>query len=183
MGTCEMPPTSCDDQPYDPVCGCNGVAYFNDCLRQSAGIASSTPGTCASAPRLCGETAPCPESDAGLGVCAPVEVLPPFPTLFNEVLCAFPTELPQGVGSCWLVPSKPPSTPGGTQLQHTDQSSETCLSECINPYVVLTRLLSGFFVETTDCPEGGTGMTDKVAAHIDPFVPSTPTGSAEALLH
>jgi hypothetical protein len=29
-----------------PVCGCNGVTYTNDCVRQEAGIAKAKDGSC-----------------------------------------------------------------------------------------------------------------------------------------
>jgi hypothetical protein len=36
-GTCVAVPTACDAS-IAPVCGCNGVTYQNDCLRQAAGV-------------------------------------------------------------------------------------------------------------------------------------------------
>ena len=33
-------------QVYDPVCGCNGVTYSNDCEADAAGVKSFTPGKC-----------------------------------------------------------------------------------------------------------------------------------------
>ncbi len=31
---------------YDPVCGCNGITYSNDCVAQSFGIKKWTLGSC-----------------------------------------------------------------------------------------------------------------------------------------
>ncbi len=53
IGTCRVFPSSCPDA-RDPVCGCNGVTYDNECLANDAGVnvssrgACSTVGTCAS---------------------------------------------------------------------------------------------------------------------------------------
>jgi len=45
MGTCRIPPQACL-QIYDPVCGCDGVSYGNDCERQAAQIQLDHPGEC-----------------------------------------------------------------------------------------------------------------------------------------
>jgi hypothetical protein len=45
-GICRVPPGVCI-QVYDPVCGCDGVTYSNDCERQAAQIQLFHPGECA----------------------------------------------------------------------------------------------------------------------------------------
>ncbi len=51
-GTCEVRPRICTRQ-LDPVCGCDGRTWPNDCVRQSRGIALDHAGPCACPPLAC----------------------------------------------------------------------------------------------------------------------------------
>lgn len=44
-GTCHSPPEACPTV-VDPVCGCDGVTYGNDCERQGAGVPLDHEGAC-----------------------------------------------------------------------------------------------------------------------------------------
>lgn len=44
-GTCGARPTECDDA-FDPVCGCNGATYNNECDAEAAGVAVAAEGEC-----------------------------------------------------------------------------------------------------------------------------------------
>jgi hypothetical protein len=92
-GTCEVRPLLCDDQ-QGPSCGCDGVSYWNDCLRMQYGATASQSGSCSTGAASCMDqnALDCPVIGAA---CA--KLLPP------GVACP-----PDTLGACWVLPVECP---------------------------------------------------------------------------
>jgi hypothetical protein len=114
-GTCQLLPAECGQpEQHAAVCGCDGITYFDDCLRQAGGVAASTPGPCwQGVATICGGAAhtACP---AG-AYCAQLGGPGPGP-------CG-----PEDDGTCWVLPlSCPP--PGNDQW--TPCQGGPCVDTC-----------------------------------------------------
>jgi hypothetical protein len=123
-GTCETIPSSasCADAGYAPECDCDGISYFNDCLRRAhkatyKGPQEScwlpTPTT--PMPRICRLMDPqskC-EPTQSCVLLIPYNPLPsPPPSECPMMVDTLSKNLP---GTCWVLPDTcPPSSPGGT---------------------------------------------------------------------
>lgn len=95
-GNCERKPAFCDGAP-SPVCGCDGVTYWNDCLRKSRGQRSSFPGECPVP-----QAAPCGEK--GAKGCPPGATCAKIAPLGG---CS-----PEVPGVCWVAPAACPPSSG-----------------------------------------------------------------------
>jgi len=97
-GHCEPWPTVCDSMLM-PRCGCDGVTYWNDCLRRQAGVVASSMHECGVNSASCSTGADCPITG---GSCA--HLLPPTAMCSGNAL-----------GACWMLPPAcpPPFDPVG----------------------------------------------------------------------
>lgn len=110
-GQCAARPVFCDPA-RSPTCGCDGVTYWNDCLRQLNGVTASTDGQCGVGAATCGGAiGPCPVTGASCARSYP-----------SQTRCA--KEEP---GICWVLPQTCPT--GDTELYVLCYSA-TCGDAC-----------------------------------------------------
>lgn len=113
-GLCKLRPVLCDDQG-PPTCGCDGVSYWNDCLREQYGASASVPESCTRDAAACSDEhgADCPVLGAS---CA--KLLPP------GAACEESTP-----GACWILPAECPEFgPPGRWMACDDPIH--CLDAC-----------------------------------------------------
>ncbi|MDB5215803.1 MAG: hypothetical protein JWO86_3730 [Myxococcaceae bacterium] len=126
-GSCELAPVLCEEEAH-AVCGCDGITYWNDCLRRAAGVSSMTSGECGYNARSCGKTGhgsvPGPDIECPQGTyCArllslPGDAQPPLE------FCAS-----QEPGTCWAIPAACPEH-GGPDRWTICGSKTGCTSTC-----------------------------------------------------
>jgi hypothetical protein len=105
-GECEPEPLFCEATPA-PVCGCDNVTYWNDCVRRSAGVPASFPGECRAEAVACNDANDCGVEDAAcsrLRSRGDIDMCPPGP------------------GICWVLPK-----------EHCDPGDSRRWVECVPP--------------------------------------------------
>ena len=143
IGYCEARPVFCDSEP-DPVCGCNGVTYWNDCVRRQLGVRSSVPGECQAGAVQCSTHYDCPA--------------PAYCALFRFPDQGCPTlESPPSMGTCWAVP---PNCTDTQSYQHWQLCPRPDLPPPSEPYpcvdtclAIRSRLVHLQIPDANLCPE------------------------------
>ncbi|MBN1608790.1 MAG: hypothetical protein JW940_19340 [Polyangiaceae bacterium] len=101
LGQCEPREVFCDARP-NPVCGCDGTTYWNECIWRQVGTGSFLDGECGASARACNS-----RTDCGSTVAACARLYFQYPTC--PALNGW-TELPPGL--CWVTPAR--CDPGAT---------------------------------------------------------------------
>jgi len=116
-GTCRTPEEDCGNEEA-VVCGCDGVTYFNECLRKQASIEGSTAGPC-TIPNCGGSFPQCTSPTVCFQVVAMGQPCAPSPNASPPV------------GTCWFLPADCPQ-PSATSQYWDDcapdgaRCEETC---------------------------------------------------------
>lgn len=127
-GFCFERPVVCDDVP-DPVCGCDGITYWNDCLRRAAGVTAKTEEACEiEVARGCTFVNPHPgpiEPDLTCPADTFCERLYPQPPAGSPPYCPF-----DAPGRCWFLPPVCPKEANADRWSKCGGTSGSCETAC-----------------------------------------------------
>ena len=122
-GECKVRPLQCDNSTQ-VVCGCDGINYWNDCLRRADGIASTSANQSCENPTPCDgpDDMPCSQPNALCSKIAPGS---------GPNQCMAPS-----IGFCWVLPQSCPTDAGPPTWQSCGPGPSRCVDTC-------TAILSG----------------------------------------
>jgi hypothetical protein len=128
-GFCAPWPVFCPPDPR-PVCGCDGVTYWNDCIRLQSHARFAMPDQCRQTACSC-EVA----SDCNVPYASCSHLLPP------GAMCG------PGMGACWVLPSDCPKdidSKKWRECKPPDGQPASCVDTCTaiaseKPYTELHR--------------------------------------------
>jgi hypothetical protein len=119
-GSCQLRPVLCD-ATSGTSCGCDGVTYWNDCLRMQRGIAASTTGQCFDNAKTCAsvDAAECQSAASGASCGRLLAGGPGGP--------ACPADTP---GVCWVLPADCGGLGPGEERWQACDGSNVCDDMC-----------------------------------------------------
>jgi hypothetical protein len=139
LGTCRVPDLTCE--AVAPVCGCDGVTYFNDCLRQEKHVALSYKKPCS--PRTaasCGGPPGAPPNGCKMGeICS---------ALFQGDPSACPPDVHP---TCWRLPPQCPLNSGVSRWSPCSGIGPVCLDAC--QALLQTASGGGPYHSVDQCPD------------------------------
>lgn len=143
MGACQPRPVLSDPNP-DPVCGCDGITYWNDSVRRQFGAASSTPGECSGYARRCNSGEDC----GAFGMfCA--RILPPGASCGPELY-------PPPEGTCWAIPPRSPELTDSNIFLLCPNPNMQEPEHCVDSHWAITSQFPHIRIsdQATQCPGG-----------------------------
>jgi hypothetical protein len=123
-GLCELVPVVCEEETH-PACGCDGVTYWNDCLRRTAGITSVTPGECGYNARICRHGGSKGAPPGAPDDCPPGTFCAHLLSLPGVQQCP-----PEAPGTCWALPVVCPDRAGLDRWIACGAPQNVCASTC-----------------------------------------------------
>ncbi len=119
MGECQPPPSVfCPPEP-DPVCGCDGVTYWNDCIRRQTGAQVERMGECSETACACEVGSDC---EAPFATCA-------------HLVQGAETCRGGGTGACWVLPPQcmpnQKDAPVWQECHPPDAPPPPCVDTCL----------------------------------------------------
>lgn len=120
QGVCTLPPGlgECPDTEQE-VCGCDGVLYWNDCLRQRDGVSFAANGECTT------QFKPCSGGSADSGCGVPDAVCARLASTGGPGACDMSNK-----GLCVVLPDQCPVDTSGTQWAGCASQPPSCTDLC-----------------------------------------------------
>ncbi|MFZ5897176.1 MAG: hypothetical protein ACOY0T_39320 [Myxococcota bacterium] len=119
FGRCERRAVACEGIGPPAVCGCDGITYYNDCLRRQAGVSQRSQGECGSDAVLCRGSLDCGNRP---GVQCAHLFAPGEP-------CGPPA--PPVPGTCWVIPDVcDPTKDSGRYTECGGPQAGRCADTC-----------------------------------------------------
>jgi hypothetical protein len=110
FGRCEHPATYCDGT-HAPTCGCDGITYWNDCLRRLRRVSAAAAHECFEGELACNGPGTCPTGAS----CARIS---PSPDTCLE-----------SPGTCWVLPPSCPAPVEGPRFSRCGDPG-SCVDAC-----------------------------------------------------